>query len=65
MQNLATIVLLLQEGQKEFNNARRAGGLGYHKGLTDSMIWVGSAEEVILNSDHRYQWNRYKMLNTS
>jgi hypothetical protein len=47
------IVVSLQEGQERLNNARRAVGLGNHKGLTDSTIAVGRAEEVIVNSDHR------------
>jgi hypothetical protein len=57
MQNPATIVVSLQEGQEELNNARRVVGLGNHMGLTDGMIAVGRAEEVILKSDHRYRWN--------
>jgi hypothetical protein len=52
------IVVSLQEGQDGLNNARRAVGLGNHKGLTDGTITVGRAEEVILNSDRRYRWNR-------
>jgi hypothetical protein len=35
MQNPATIVVLLQEGQEGLNIVRRAVGLGNHKGLTD------------------------------
>jgi hypothetical protein len=58
MQNPATIVVSLYEGQEGLNNARRAVGLGNHKGLTDGTIAVGWGEEVILNSDHRYRWNR-------
>jgi hypothetical protein len=54
MQNPATIVVSLQEGQEGLNNVRRAVGLGNHKGLTDGTIAVGRAEEVILNSDRRY-----------
>jgi hypothetical protein len=51
MQNPATIVVSLQEGQEGFNNSRTAVGLGNHKRLTDGTIAVGMAEEVILNSD--------------
>jgi hypothetical protein len=51
MQNPATIVVSLQEGQDGLNNTRRAVGFGYHKGLTDGTIAVGWAEQVILNSD--------------
>jgi hypothetical protein len=58
MQNPATIVVSLQEGQEGLNNGRRAVGLGNQKGLTDGTIAVGKAEEVILNSDRRYRWNR-------
>jgi hypothetical protein len=58
MQNPATIVVSLQEGQEGLNNARRAVGLGNHNGLTDCKIALGKAEEEILNSDRRYQWNR-------
>jgi hypothetical protein len=58
MQNPATIVISLQEGQEGLNTARREVGLGNHKGLTDSTIVVGKGEEVILNSDRRYRWNR-------
>jgi hypothetical protein len=58
MQNPATIVVSLQEGQGALNNARRAVGLGNHKGLTDSTIPVRRAEEVVLNSDRRYRSNR-------
>jgi hypothetical protein len=58
MQNPATIIVSLQEGQEGLNNARRAVGLGNHMGLTDGTIAIGRAEEVILNSDHRYRWNR-------
>jgi hypothetical protein len=58
MQNPATIVVSLQEGHEGLNNASRAGHLGKHKGLTDGTIAVGRAEEVILNSVHRYRWNR-------
>jgi hypothetical protein len=58
MQHPATIVVSIQEGQEELNNARRAVGLGNRKGLTDGTIMVGRAEEVILNSDDRYRWNR-------
>jgi hypothetical protein len=54
MQNPATIVVSLPEGQEELNNARRAVGLGNHKGLTEGTIAVGRAEEGILNSDRRY-----------
>jgi hypothetical protein len=58
MQNPATIVVSLQEGQEGLTNARRAVGLGNHKGLTDGTIAVGKAQEVLLNSDRRYRWNR-------
>jgi hypothetical protein len=58
MQNPTTIVVSLQEGQEGLNYARRVVGLGNHKGLTDGMIRIGVAEEVILNSDRRYRWNR-------
>jgi hypothetical protein len=58
MQNPATIVVSLQEWQGGLNNARRAVGLGHHKGLTDVIIAVGRAEEGILNSDRKYRWNR-------
>jgi hypothetical protein len=58
MQNPAWIVVSLQEGQEGLNTARRAVALGHHKDLTDDTIAVGRAEEVILNSDHRYRWNR-------
>jgi hypothetical protein len=58
MHNPATILISLQEGQEGLNIARRAVGLGNHKGLTDGTIAVGKAEEVILNSDRRYRWNR-------
>jgi hypothetical protein len=58
MQNPATIVVSLQEGQEGLNNARRAVGLGNHKGLTEGTIAVRKAEEVTLNSDRRYRWNR-------
>jgi hypothetical protein len=58
MQNPATLVVWLQEGQEGLNNARWAVGLGNHKGLTDDMIVVGRAEEVIINSDCQYRWNR-------
>jgi hypothetical protein len=58
MQNPIMIVVSLQEGQEGLNNARRPVGLGNHKGLTDDMIAVGREEEVILNSDRRYRWNR-------
>jgi hypothetical protein len=34
MQNSATIVVSLYEGQEELNIVRRAGGLGNQKGLT-------------------------------
>jgi hypothetical protein len=57
MQNPATIVVSLQERQEGLNNARRPVGLGNYKGLTDSTIVVGRAEEVILKSDRRYRWN--------
>jgi hypothetical protein len=52
MQNQATIVVSLQEGQEGLNNTRRAVSLGNHKGLTDGTIVVGRAENVILNSEH-------------
>jgi hypothetical protein len=58
MQNPATIVVSLQEGQEGLINARRAVCLGNHYGLTDGTIAVGRGEEVILNSDHRCRWNR-------
>jgi hypothetical protein len=58
MHNPATILISLQEGQEGLNIARRAVGLGNHKGLTDGTIAVGKGEEVILNSDRRYRWNR-------
>jgi hypothetical protein len=58
MQNRATIVVSLQEGQEGLNNAKRVVGLGNHKGLTDGMITVGKDEDVIHNSDPRYRWNR-------
>jgi hypothetical protein len=54
MQNPATSVVSLQQGQEGLNNARRAVGLGNHKGLSDGTIAGGWAEEVILNSDRRY-----------
>jgi hypothetical protein len=54
MQNPATIVVSLQEGQEGLNNVSRAVDLGNHKSLTDGTITVGSAEEIILNSDRRY-----------
>jgi hypothetical protein len=57
MQNPATIVVLLQEGQEALNNVRRAVGLVDHKGFTNGGIAVGKAEQVIFNSDHRYRWN--------
>jgi hypothetical protein len=44
MQNPATIVVSLQEGQEGLNNARRAVGLGKHKGLTDGTIAVGKGK---------------------
>jgi hypothetical protein len=55
MQYPVRIVVSLQEGQEGLNNARRALGLGHHKGLIDSMIALGRAEQVILTSDHRYR----------
>jgi hypothetical protein len=58
MQNPAMIVVSLQEAQEGLNNTTRAVGLGIHKGLTGSMIVVARAEEVNLNSDYRYGWNR-------
>jgi hypothetical protein len=58
MQYPATIVVLLSEGQEGVNIARRAVGLRNQKGLTEHTIAVGSAEEVILNSDGRYRQNR-------
>jgi hypothetical protein len=58
MQNRATSVVSLQEGQDVLNNARTGVSLGNHKGLTDGTIPVGSAEEVILTSDPPYQWNQ-------
>jgi hypothetical protein len=60
MHNPATIVVSLQEGQEGLNNARRAVGLGNPRGLTDGTIVLGWAEEVILNCDHRYRWNRQR-----
>jgi hypothetical protein len=54
MQNPATIVVSLQEGQEGLNNARRVVGRGNHTGLTDGTITVEMAEAVILNSDRRY-----------
>jgi hypothetical protein len=58
IQNPAPIVVSLQEGEEGLNNARRAVGLGNHKGLTIGTIAVGRAEEVMLNSDCRYRWNQ-------
>jgi hypothetical protein len=55
MQNPATIVVSLQEGQEELNIVRRAAGLGNHQGVINGTIAVGGADDVILNSDHRYQ----------
>jgi hypothetical protein len=55
MQNPAAIIVSSQEGQEGLNIARRAVGLGNHKGLTDGTIAVGCADEVILNSDRRYR----------
>jgi hypothetical protein len=58
MQNPATIIVSLQEGQEGLNIARRAVGVENQKGLTDGTIAVGKAQEGILNSDRRYRWNR-------
>jgi hypothetical protein len=58
MQNPAPIVVALQLGQEGLNIARNAVGLGNHKGLTDGIIMIGRAEEVNLDSDYQYQWNR-------
>jgi hypothetical protein len=63
MQNSATIVVLLQEGQEGLNIARRAVALGNQKGLPDGTIAVGRAEEIILRSDRRYRsWIRFCVL---
>jgi hypothetical protein len=58
MQNPAKIVVSLQDRQGVLNIAKWAVGLGNYKGLTDGMIVVGRAQEVIFNSNYRYQWNR-------
>jgi hypothetical protein len=63
MQNRVTIIVSLQEGQEGLNNARRAVGLRNHMGLTDGKIAVGEAEEVILNSNRQYRWNRSRRAN--
>jgi hypothetical protein len=44
MQNPATIVVSLQEGQEGLNIVRRVVGLRNHKGLTDGMIVVGAQQ---------------------
>jgi hypothetical protein len=52
MQNPGTIVVSLQEGQERSYIRRSAVGLRNHKDLTNDMIAVGWAEEIILNTDH-------------
>jgi hypothetical protein len=53
MQNPATIVVSLQEGQDGLNITRTALGLGNHEGLTGGTITVERADDVRLNFDHR------------
>jgi hypothetical protein len=45
IQNPAMIVVSLQERQEGLNNARKAVGLGNHKGLTDGTIAVGKGRK--------------------
>jgi hypothetical protein len=55
MQNPGLIVVSLQEGQAGLNIVRWAVGVGNHTGLSDGMIAIEQAQEVIFNSDHRYR----------